>query len=88
MVSRVGLGAILVDLVRVAGRVVLVRSGVEEAGPKVGGGGGVGCDVQGRAVRCCCCGFACLSFPAEMGEVAAVMYDGMRRGLDHLGRVV
>jgi hypothetical protein len=40
-----GLGAILDDLVRVAGRVVLVRSGVEEAGPQVGGG--VGCDVQG-----------------------------------------
>jgi hypothetical protein len=55
-----GLGAILVDLVRVAGRVVLVRSGVEEAGPKcakvvpkVGGGGGVGLQCAGPLSKCC-----------------------------------
>lgn len=44
---------------------MLVRSGVEEAGPKVGGG--VGCDVQGSSVLKWA---ACFSFPAEMGEVA------------------
>lgn len=57
-----GLGAILVDLVRVAGRVVLVRSGVEEAGPKVGGG--VGCDVQGSSVLWTCL----LEFPRRDGR--------------------
>lgn len=33
-------------------------------------------DVQGSSVLMWT---ACLSFPAEMGEVAAVMYDGMQR---------